>query len=379
MVNIIFTKFNVFSDYNHLAIKEATNDDLVLLEFTDHSENGSLNNFTRRVKNMTYIFKNNSIAVKLEDKKFKFIKPIKPSKYNFHNFITFDVETRTIDNKMMPYCICVYDGIKKYSFYLTDYNSSEDMILSAIKLLFTSYTNKKGDVIYKYNNYIVFAHNFSRFDSIFILSVLVKFVTNEVYTINILKRNSDFINISIKLDKTFQINFRDSYLLLPSSLKTLAKSFKVLDKGIFPYNFVNNLNISLDYKGAVPDFKYFSNISILQYNKYANKFKNNWYLKFETIKYCLQDCVVLHQVLFRFSKEIFNELGVTLKYTPTISSLSLRTFLTKFLKPIIEIPIITGETFDFIQQSYTGGHWMFIIVMDMICIIMMLILFTLIQ
>lgn len=36
----------------------------------------------------------------------------------------------------------------------------------------------------------------------------------------------------------FNLYFRDSYLLLPSSLAKLAKNFKVENKGIFPYEYV---------------------------------------------------------------------------------------------------------------------------------------------
>ena len=88
---------------------------------------------------MTYIYKNSKNIVKLEDKNFKFIEPLKPSKSNFTRFITFDVETRTIDNKMLVYCICIYDGKNKYSYYLSNFNSSEDMITSFLKLLVTNY------------------------------------------------------------------------------------------------------------------------------------------------------------------------------------------------------------------------------------------------
>ena len=65
-------------------------------------------------------------------------------------------------------------------------------------------------------------------------------------------------------------------------------------------------------KQVLTDFKYFSHISLNEYNEYANKFlsatrfslstaKKNWYLKYETIKYCLLDCKVLYQILIKFA------------------------------------------------------------------------------
>ena len=97
-------------------------------------------------------------------------------------------------------------------------------------------------------------------------------------------------------------------------------------------------------------------MTLEDYTNYAKSFINKWYLKFETIIYCLLDCKVLYLILIKFSKEIFKEFGITLKFTTTTSSLSLKTLLTKFLKPEMEIPIITGDIYNLIQLSYTGGH-----------------------
>ena len=242
----------------------------------------------------------------------------------------------------------MFERSNKFTFYLTDYLSTEDMVKAFIDKLFTNTITIEEDgtevVRYKYDGYLIFAHNFSRFDSIFIFKLLVKYVFENGYTIEVLKRDSDFINISIKsTTHKFEINLRDSYLLLLGSLKNLAKSFKVEDKGIFPYNFVNDPSISLDYIGKIPDINLISNVEVKEYERYSKRFRNNWNLKVETVKYCLLDCKVLHQILIKFSKEIFKEFGITLKYTPTTSSLSLKTFITKFLTKNMEIPIITGD------------------------------------
>lgn len=97
---------------------------------------------------------------------------------------------------MIPYCICLFDGKLIHSFYLSDYNSSEDMVKAFINLLFTRYTatahrvvKRKVGVVeginYKYNGYLVYVHNFSRFDSIFMLKVLIKYASEKGYTIDI--------------------------------------------------------------------------------------------------------------------------------------------------------------------------------------------------
>ena len=77
----------------------------------------------------------------------------------------------------------------------------------------------------------------------------------------IIKDNS-LINVKISYGKLenkkyqYSISFKDSFLLLPSSLAKLAKNFNVENKGIFPYSFVNNNNVILDYIGSVPSTQY---------------------------------------------------------------------------------------------------------------------------
>ena len=68
--------------------------------------------------------------------------------------------------------------------------------------------------------------------------------------------------------KEVKIQFRDSLLTLPASLRNLSKSFRVESKGIFPYNFVNDVNINLDYKGEVPGYNFFNKVSESDYNDY---------------------------------------------------------------------------------------------------------------
>lgn len=182
---------------------------------------------------------------------------------------------------MLPYCIGLFDGKKKKSYYLTDFKNSGEMITTFLKDLLTNV---------KYHNSIVYAHNLSKFDGIFILKYLYQVAISLRFKVNIIKRESDIINIVLLSEANdFTITFRDSLLLLPSSLRKLAKSFGVQNKSIFPYDFVNNPNLELNYVGSVPDFKYFSDIKLDEYNEYCKNFSNNkWSVRSETIKYCLQ-------------------------------------------------------------------------------------------
>jgi hypothetical protein len=109
---------------------------------------------------------------------------------------------------MIPYCICVYDGNKNYSYYLTDYNNYHDMIKIAISSLLKP----------KYNNYKIYVHNLSNFDAAFFLNLLSSIKNSHL---NIIRKDTKILdlNLSYKINNnTFHINFRESLLLLPVSL-----------------------------------------------------------------------------------------------------------------------------------------------------------------
>ena len=107
-------------------------------------------------------------------------------------------------------------------------------------------------------------HNFSKFDALFLIKYLVALGKCKPI---IHKDKIMSFRFSPNLKKDFgYITFLDSYLLLPSSLRKLCKSFNVKDsKGIFPY-LLDNIN----YQGITPDIKYFPGISLIEYNNYKD-------------------------------------------------------------------------------------------------------------
>ena len=142
--------------------------------------------------------------------------------------------------------------------------------------------------------------------------------------------------------------------MLPSSLRKLARAFNVEDKGIFPYRFVNLLN--LDYEGTVPDFKYFEGITENRYQLYKSDYVyRSWNLRRETEWYCGQDCLVLYQVLELFFKENFLNTRVNASRYVSLPSLAFANFRTRFMGEDCNITNITGEVYHFIKRSYFGG------------------------
>jgi hypothetical protein len=198
--------------------------------------------------------------------------------------------------------------------------------------------------IKKYSSYVIYAHNFSSFDGIFILKLL-----SSHYNIIPLIKDGKIIQITVNF-REFTFTFRDSYLILPSSLRKLAKSFSVSEKSYFPYEFVNNIN--LNYIGPIPDFKYWVNITLEEFNSIKT---NIWNLKSETIKYCEQDCITLYEILVKFNELIFQNWSINIHKYPTLPSLTFGIFRSNFLE-MYTIPKIGGTMFNDIRESYTGGH-----------------------
>lgn len=163
-------------------------------------------------------------------------------------FITMDLETRTINEVMTSYCVNIFDGETPKRFFLSDFsnggNNAEQDILRASIL----YLMKR-----KYHNHRIYLHNFSRFEAIFLISTL-SYLTDRIKPI---MRNGQLIGLRFKFGKKYTLFFRDSLLKLPATLSSLANNFNVENKAIFPYNFVNNSNISLTYSALVPEYKYF--------------------------------------------------------------------------------------------------------------------------
>ena len=334
--------------YYHIILKEREQlvelkiHNKTLLTFIDKMDDqNDLSTFTRILDDHTYIFREGVLILKLKNiKNVKYLSRVIGATHISNKFITMDLETRDLDGIMTPYTVSIYDGRDKFSFYLSDYSSSDNMLVTAINSLLRK----------KYNQYKVYIHNFSNFDSIFMLKVL----SSMKLSIRPLIRDGRMIELKISWKK-YSIYFRDSYLLLPSSLAKLARNFDVENKGIFPYKFVNNSDISLTYDGIVPSINNFDNLSLEDYTSYYDKFKNKtWNLRTETIKYCEQDVVTLYQIISKFSEQIFLLFRIDIVKYPTLPSLAFAIYRNKFIGDA-KIPLIHGSMYDFLVQGYTGG------------------------
>jgi hypothetical protein len=112
------------------------------------------------------------------------------------------------------------------TYYLTDFKSPYAMLLQALMDLLDFNPNAK-----------VYTHNFANFDYMFLIKVLFEnFIVKPIF------KDNKVVSLTYHLkdnDKIKLVLF-DSYLILPSSLRTLASKYNVADlKGFFPYSFVN--------------------------------------------------------------------------------------------------------------------------------------------
>jgi hypothetical protein len=156
----------------------------------------------------------------------------------------------------------------------------------------------------------------------------------------------------------YNITFKDSYHLLPASLSKLATAFELpINKTPFPFDFV--VDYTLNYIGEVPELEYYpegSFDSIEAYNHYTSLFEDNWSLREEAIKYCINDCYLLLGVILKFQGLIFKYWKVDISKSPTLSSLSFKMFMKNFFDACHNlIPIFKYSDDLKIRKSYHGG------------------------
>ena len=308
--------------------------------------------FKRTLNNNIQLFyKNNKVDLLL--KEINGLKYMSQSKKHIkltNKIMTLDIETFIKYNIHVPYCISTYYDDKYKTFLLNDLNNNNNLYNSLFEYLFQS----------KFNQYIIYIHNSSAFDMVFLLKEICNYPN--VMKVNPIIKDNKFINLEIfyKINnKTYKISFRDSYLLLSSSLSKLSKAFNINNpKGIFPYSFVNESN--LQYNGIVPDYSYFvqDKVSLNEYLSYKQTFIDSnltWNLLSESQKYCELDCKALFEIITSFQLEIFELFNIDINKTPTLPSLAFKIFRTHYLIKN-KIPLISGKLYKILKQAYFGGH-----------------------
>ena len=223
-------QYHVKFDKHTMIVKYVLNNKPLITFRDELLDINNLGTFKRTIQNQKFQFVDTQLISKEKLYTFPFIKKLSAKPFLINKFITMDLETINVNGKLIPYVISHYDGTSSQTFYVTDYRDHKDMLIACIKSLMQR----------KYNGYKVYLHNFSNFDGIFLFNILNE-LSNDIKPII---NDGNFINIIFKYNNgKYKLYFRDSFLMLPSSLRKLAKSFYVEEKSIFPYRFVNIDNL----------------------------------------------------------------------------------------------------------------------------------------
>jgi hypothetical protein len=276
------------------------------------------------------------------------------------NVFTLDIETYSVIGpdgliqKLLS--IAVFNGSRSFFYYLPDYENETQLVEAALTPLFSL---KKPITMY--------IHNGGNFDLVFLMNHFVTLKEKLGIEFNVIYKDGAILSLEMET-KTSKIIVRDSYKMLNSSLAKLAKIFEVSEvKGAFPFDFVNADNFN--YVGDIPEYKYFAFngkpiITLEEYNILKEK-ATVWNLREELMKYNVNDCIVLFEIITNFSSFIMEKFNVCIHYFPTLSSLAFgifrcleNSFIPKelLLEKTTDIDCLSRGIDKFIRESYFGGH-----------------------
>ena len=226
------------------------------------------------------------------------LKPILKSK-QYEHFVILDIETDYRNGSLLE--IGISNGTS-HQFYTA--------WLPCIDALFERCQKIKGKRL------SIIAHNGGKFDYI---ALLMDSDILENYQITTSFANSSIVSAKItKKGEKGQLTLKDSFLLLPSSLKKLAKAF----------NSPDNQKLDVDYK-LLPDL-----------------FKNNKKLFRE---YLTHDLTSLYHIIKTFQEQL------QIEHIPfTTASLALYKFRCDHLNE--SLTNYRGKVDEYITQAYAGGR-----------------------
>ena len=103
--------------------------------------------------------------------------------------------------------------------------------------------------------------------------------------------------------------------------------------------------ISLNYFGDIPKFEPFNKLNKEEFLNYCYKYKEKWYLREKTIKYCNQAIIILYQVISTSQVKVFELFRIDILKYPTLSSLAFAIYRSNFYKEDYKISLIEGDIF----------------------------------
>lgn len=363
--------FLIFINDENYFVK-VTNDNTLLFTFEDYMKDPqNLNYFKRVITNNEdeeyFYFEDGELKLYHKKLKTTFIETISKDRCEKNpKILTLDFETRDVEytskdndknntfsaNKV-PSAISIYDGKKCYSYVFKNIDTWQHELKNFLK---------QNLMRRKYDYHKVYIHNSSYFDMILLLDTLT-----QLGEVKPLQRDDKFLKITLKYSTTpievkqkwnrkCTLIFYDSMLILPDSLRELAKGFNIdTKKSWFPFGFMNNPKLDFNYSGTVPKIEDFlGKISAEEYLEYCKKYPEKWVFEEELIKYCEIDTIVLYKILHTFYIEISSMFKIDFTKYPTLPALSFAIYRSNYM-PANTIPKILGNHHYSLKRAYYGG------------------------
>lgn len=232
-----------------------------------------LNHYTRKLGNVKVFVDNNGIYKKNIERVFKPIK-IDNSKINVRERSRSVLQPNWKNGSLLVQAYALkdeYKTSKAYAigfyikdltnlFYIQEVLNSDKLIMKCLNAM----------LVYKYNGYTFYVHNFGKYDVFFFLGVIIKANTlqPDVYDYSLSFNNKKILTLTISKNvkfikgdgkqfvKRYNIKIVNLYNILFASLRKLCKTFNSeVNKSYFPYNIVNSNK--LFYRGDKPDIDYY--------------------------------------------------------------------------------------------------------------------------
>ena len=298
----------------------------------------------REIGKSEYFFIDGQIILRKKAIVSKPFSKVKADSKLINNFATIDIETIKQGDRLVPYLISGYNGTE----FIHSYAQKNEGVIDQ-KLLFKSFIDQLSTFIGKNKSLIVYAHNLSAFDGIFLLKQLLGWGS----VIPIIHKGK-LIAVKVKLPNGKSIYFKDSFLFLPTSIRKLCLTFKIsIPKGYFPFKLYD-----IFYKGILPAFEYWTDISLEEYLGLNKKFgtygDSTWSFKDEAIKYCELDCKCLFEILIKFNELIFKHFSINIHNSLTLPALAMKIYKSKYMpdNTIFQLPFSIDRD---IRDCFTGG------------------------
>lgn len=253
-------------------------------------------------------------------------------------FIVADIETVMLDGVQVPYAagyLSVNPGddlitLPTYSiktFFSEDHISVYSDFRNRSESMFYQFCSNMESCVNKSGGKVrtIYFHNLGHFDGFFLLKYYV--AKGDRYKIQPLIRNNKVYELKVYLDGKLLMRFRDSYILLPSSLSSLGKTLcpELGDKGSIPHN---DLGVS--------DLEH---------------------MRSDLLDYLRQDIRLLGGVMLKTQHINWNKYQIDVEDVMTVSALSLKIFRKMYFdEEAFEINITNRNQDTFIRRAYYGGH-----------------------